>query len=368
MSKLPRFLSGLSSYLCLLTLLFSEPFHPCWAQTQSPSESKKAGNQAFLDSAVGTGNIDNAKIFLKQGADVNGVYPGVDSPLRVAAQHDNIAMVRFLIESGANVNAKDPDGRTALLWAASYGYLQNVLALIQAGANVNAAMKGGATPLAFAIGNGHTEVVSALLKAGAKLEGADDHGPSALAIAAWGCHADTVHELLKAGAQLAASDWKKDRPPQFSDFPVQRVYHGKPAPIDFNSNPQARAYRTRLKQANSGGPDFAGHYTVAQWGCGSNCQAFTFIDVRDGAVIDGVTADRGADYRLHSELFIENPADSADENAYEDDPVDSIPVDYYVMRDGKLSLVYSQACRVSGNRQQCGCEDLQKLVLQSTAK
>lgn len=231
---------------------------------------------------------------------------------------------------------------------------------------MNAPDDSGGTPLMYAISNGHTELVSALLRAGAKLKQADGQGPSALAVAVWGCHADTVHELLKAGAKLAPTDWKESRPPQFDDFPVQQVFHGTPAPVNLRSNPQAPAYRTRLKKAASGGPDFAGHYTVAEWGCGSNCQAHSFIDAKNGAVIDGVTTDRGADYRLNSNLFIADP--EGDGLAYEDNPVDSIPVSYYVMRNGKLSLVYSRACRVSGNRQQCGCQDLQKLVLQPSGK
>jgi len=352
----------------LAVVLLCESFYVGRAQTQSPVELERAHIQADLNTAAGTGNIDLAKLLLKHGADVNGAYLGGVTPLMVAAWHDNIAMVRFLIESGANVNAKDGDGRTALSWASSYGYLENALALIHAGADVNTADKSGGTPLTYAIGRGHTDMVSALLKAGARLERTGDEGPSALAVAAWGCHTDTVHALLEAGARLAPTDWNKDRPPQFEDFPVHHIYRGKPAPIDFNSNPQARTFRTRLKEAAAGGPDFAGHYRVAEWGCGSNCQDFTFIDSKTGAVLDGVDADRGADYQLDSELFIENPANGPDALAYEDDPVDSIPVIYYVMRDGKLRPIYSQACRVVGNRQQCGCEELQKLVSQTAQK
>ena len=240
--------------------------------------------------------------------------------------------------------------------------------MLQVGADVNATDDHGSMALMYAVDGGHTDVVLALIKAGAKLNVPSDGGPSLLMSAVWGCHADTVHALLEAGARLAPTDWNKDRPPQFEDFPVHHIYRGKPAPIDFNSNPQARTFRTRLKEAAAGGPDFAGHYRVAQWGCGSNCQDFTFIDSKTGAVLDGVDADRGADYELDSELFIENPANGPDALAYEDDPVDSIPVSYYVMRDGKLSPIYSQACRVVGSRQQCGCDDLQKLVSQTAQK
>ncbi len=237
--------------------------------------------------------------------------------------------------------------------------------MINDGADVNAVDGDGMSALRFAVANGHTDVALALIKAGAKLE--ENGGQSLLMAAVWGCHEDTVRALLNAGAKLAPTDWSKESAPQFTDFPVPLVYHEKPAPINFNSNPKARAFRTRLKAAASCGPNFAGHYMVGEWGCGSSCQEFTFIDARNGKVIDGVDADRGADYRLDSELFIENPAASKDEFAYEDNPVDSLSVDYYVMRGGQLALIYSQACRVVNHRQQCGCDDLQKLVSQ-TAK
>jgi hypothetical protein len=32
------------------------------------------------------------------------------------------------------------------------------------------------------------------------------------------------------------------------------------------------------------GPNFAGHYTVTHWGCGSNCWSIAIIDARNGNV------------------------------------------------------------------------------------
>ena len=338
------------------------------AQNQRSPEQEKLHKQADLSLAAGTGNISTARYLLEHGADVNGAYLGGGTPLIEASMHDNnAAMVRFLLDSGANVNARAGDGQTALIYASSRGSLETVLLLIERGADVNAADDHGGVPLMYAIGRGHTEVVSALLKAGAKLERLNDHAPSPLAVAAWGCHADTVRVLLGAGAKMAPNDWKKDRPPQFEDFPVHQVFRGKPAPVNLRSNPQAPMYRTRLKKAASGRPDFAGHYTVAEWGCGSNCQAHYFIDAKNGRVIDGVTTDRSVEYRLDSRLFIADP--SGEEGvAYEDDPTAFIGVSYYVMRNGRLSEIYERACTVKDNRQQCGCDDLQRLVLRSAAK
>ena len=191
-----------------------------------------------------------------------------------------------------------------------------------------------------------------------------DNGPSPLMAAVWGCNGDAVRELMKAGATLGPNDWKKDRPPQFDDFPVKDIYHGASAAVDLNSNPYAREYRTRLRQAAKCPPDFAGHYTVASWGCGSSCQSFMLIDSRTGKVIDGPGregATRGADFRPGSRLFIKDPR--SEELAYKDDPTVEVAISYYELRDGKFNLIYEQACRVEGDRQKCGCEDLQRLAL-----
>ena len=32
------------------------------------------------------------------------------------------------------------------------------------------------------------------------------------------------------------------------------------------------------------GPNFAGHYTIVRWGCGSDCRQFAIVDARTGTV------------------------------------------------------------------------------------
>lgn len=298
---------------------------------------------------------------VQAGADVNGVTTGTWTALDSAVQSHQLAAVKVLLELGADPNGK-PNTVTPLMRASVRGDTDVVLALIQGGARINLADPDGYTALMWAVG--HPETIQALIKAGAQVNQHDSNGPSPLMAAVWACNEAAVRDLLKAGATLGPNDWKKDRPPQFEDFPVKNVYRGTPAKIDFQSNPEAREYRTRLTQAAKCPPDFAGHYAVASWGCGSSCQSFTFIDSRTGAVLDSAGregATRGADFRLNSRLFIENPP--TNENAYSDDPTSTVGVSYYEMREGKLVPIFGQACRVEGNRQKCGCEDLQRLVL-----
>lgn len=69
--------------------------------------------------------------------------------------------------------------------------------------------------------------------------------------------------------------------PRFEDFPVREFYQGKNAPIRLTS-PQAREFRTRLREAAEQKPNFAGHYILATWGCGSGCRMPAIIDAKSG--------------------------------------------------------------------------------------
>jgi hypothetical protein len=47
-------------------------------------------------------------------------------------------------------------------------------------------------------------------------------------------------------------------------------------------------YRTQIREQASEGPNFAGHFTVAKWGCGSPCLAFVIIDAKSVVIYDHV--------------------------------------------------------------------------------
>jgi hypothetical protein len=103
--------------------------------------------------------------------------------------------------------------------------------------------------------------------------------------------------------------------PRYEDYPVTQIYKGQPAQVDFTNNPQARLYRTVIRQQAAEGPDFAGHYKITIWGCGSSCEAFAIVDSKTGRVYfppqlhyvtwvywDG--PDFGLNYRINSRLLI----------------------------------------------------------------
>jgi hypothetical protein len=80
--------------------------------------------------------------------------------------------------------------------------------------------------------------------------------------------------------------YKKFKPKyRFLDFKVSEIYTGKLAKPLINSCVGAYAYRTRIKEGcESTGVNFAGHYTIVIWGCGSECTYFAIVDRITGRI------------------------------------------------------------------------------------
>ncbi len=85
------------------------------------------------------------------------------------------------------------------------------------------------------------------------------------------------------GQTHARSSEHRGPPPDFADFPATARFEGKPAPVRLVTT-QARKYRTMLRDGARDGPNFAGRYTIAQWGCGAGCVQFAIIDAKTGDV------------------------------------------------------------------------------------
>ena len=82
---------------------------------------------------------------------------------------------------------------------------------------------------------------------------------------------------LGASAQIAV--------PKFEQFRVKETFSGKPAAPTLK-RAKDREYRTMIQTEAEKGPNFAGHYTVALWGCGSSCLQGALIDEKTGEIFD----------------------------------------------------------------------------------
>ena len=85
-------------------------------------------------------------------------------------------------------------------------------------------------------------------------------------------------------AATLASSQNLQRPfPRFEDYPATERFIGTLAPPKL-IRPADRLFRTMIREGASKGPNFAGHYTIAEWGCGSGCVSIAVVDAKDGTV------------------------------------------------------------------------------------
>jgi len=104
---------------------------------------------------------------------------------------------------------------------------------------------------------------------------------------------------------------------KFEDYPAAADFKGKPAaPILVTKTD--RMFRTQIREAAKKGPNFAGHYTVAEWGCGSGCVALAVVDAVTGKIFAAPSGTlalplpdaangheyQGPVYKVNSRLFI----------------------------------------------------------------
>jgi hypothetical protein len=179
--------------------------------------------------------------------------------------------------------------------------------------------------------------------------------------------------LLGEAVSAQMPESPKGDPPRFENFRVNKIFHGKPAQVDLSSHPYARTFRTRLRDAAKKGPNFAGHYALAAWRCGNECQMSLAIDLRTGKVygptdLSGesvrvgsmkeiVQSSRLIDFRLNSKLFIADPPCPEDYNPCVSSALIAEPVRYYIMEKNGLRLIHKTPCWVIDGqpyRQQCG--------------
>jgi hypothetical protein len=150
-------------------------------------------------------------------------------------------------------------------------------------------------------------IIIPLLVCGCR-NGADEQARTATAAqpAPGAAPVDTAGQ--RRARRLAEVRGRQRSMPRFEDHPAGERFTGTPAPVDLSSAEGARRFRTVLRDGAAKGPNFAGHYTFVQWGCGSSCQSFAIVDARTGRVTFGnQSLSVGADYRLDSRLLVANP-------------------------------------------------------------
>ncbi|SVC81365.1 uncharacterized protein METZ01_LOCUS334219, partial [marine metagenome] len=167
----------------------------------------------LLHKAAILGNIETVKQHLADGADVNAMDKGDQTPLHRAAIYGHKEIAELLIANGADVNAKNEDGYTPLLSAV--GLLANharslgiVELLIAKGADLSVKTKHGETALVLATFTGQREVVELLIEKGAAINANGNFdGATALHVACMMGKMKIVELLINRGADINVRDF-----------------------------------------------------------------------------------------------------------------------------------------------------------------
>jgi hypothetical protein len=84
---------------------------------------------------------------------------------------------------------------------------------------------------------------------------------------------------------VTATDLIRNDAPRFEQYPSKVEKLKKLATVNLRSHPEARTYRTVLRRGAAEGANFAGHYTVIGWGCGTSCTQLAIVNLKTGKVI-----------------------------------------------------------------------------------
>ncbi len=113
------------------------------------------------------------------------------------------------------------------------------------------------------------------------------------------------------------------RVPPYTQYAVDTSFRGPPR-VSLADN-SARHFRTVLTRGAAEGPNFAGHYRMVQWGCGSPCHDGAIIDLESGAVFFMPHAEPQAwAYRRDSRLLVANASDQCFDTTAADVPEYSV--------------------------------------------
>jgi len=214
-------------------------------KTQAEREEKSTKS---LPQAAADGNIDQVKLLISKGADVNAKDEKGNMALHYAAQRGRRYMIKLLLANGARVNEKNNDGDTALHYAAERHQKPNTKEVIELllanGARVNEKNIHGETPAHAALKTpwprgivdlliekgadvstihlaAYTgdlsrvkSLVEILVEMGTNANVADRTGLTPLHAAATSGQKDVAEFLINKGANVNASD-EIDRRPAF---------------------------------------------------------------------------------------------------------------------------------------------------------
>jgi hypothetical protein len=143
--------------------------------------------------------------------------------------------------------------------------------------------------------------------------------PDRLLIKKFKSHIDT---LLKFHSRIAENKYF-----------ISQTFIGRPARLNFSNSGIEKEYQTIIENTvKKEGVNFAGHYTLVQWGCGSPCQVCVVVDLKTGKIHKGQSSCYGYCFKATSKVLQINPPDN-DNGWYRANRLCGTPQEYLWNRD-----------------------------------
>ena len=144
----------------------------------------------------------------------------------------------------------------------------------------------------------------------------------------------------------------QNKHPHFRDYPVTSIFKGKSSKVIFGNNPNAKHFRTVIRDGVAKGVNFAGQYILVYWGCGTSCQEFVIVNSKNGLIYDPPgrkgMASYGFEYQVDSNLLIVDPIDSAMVKDFKGKIPDWLMTRYYLWNGIDLIEIDSSKTALTG--------------------
>jgi ankyrin repeat protein len=142
-----RHLIYLSLAPIVSTMLFLRFFLAVGLVVSAAAANEEVDKHQSLRNAAASGNVNDVRHWLKQGANVNSVSPGGWASLVYAADRAHPEVVDVLLQAGADPNLCERDGWSPLMFAAVKGDIETCRIIIRAGGDLQHVSKNEWTPL-----------------------------------------------------------------------------------------------------------------------------------------------------------------------------------------------------------------------------
>lgn len=129
----------------------------------------------------------------------------------------------------------------------------------------------------------------------------------------------------------------------FGGYPAEVVDLIEPAQLDRTSTLPYWEHLDAIVEARLNGPNYAGHYAVTTWGCGTECQTGVAIDLLTGVVTEFPTTSYGASFYPDSRLLVTN----TDIGGLDSDIPEWLTHQYFVIEGNQFVFLRDRSARNS---------------------